>query len=177
MTTTITLKNEKRLEAFEPDYVFFEPKAVDYPLGRAIYDRFERLGIPISMTTSHNQVRGIPGETDIEKYKNAKRTLVVGVRKTLKFDPSFPSAEYALPLSTGCMGHCHYCYLQTTMGTKPYIRIYVNLEEILATTENYIKERVPEITRFEAACISDPVGIEHIHGALKESIEFMANQE
>lgn len=177
MATSLILNKEKSLEAFEPDFVFFEPKALEYPLGKKIYKRFEKLGVPISMTTSHNQVRGIPGVTDNEKYRNAKRTLVVGIRKTLKFDPSLPSAEYALPLSTGCMGHCHYCYLQTTMGTKPYIRIYVNLEEILAATEDYIKARAPQITRFEAACTSDPVGIEHIHGALKESIEFMAKQE
>lgn len=177
--TTVSLKEKETktsLKAFEPDYVFFEPKSLDYPLGKQLYKRFKDRNIPIQMTTSHNQVRGIAGSTELEKYRNAKRTLVVGVRKTLKFDPSLPSAEYALPLSTGCMGHCHYCYLQTTMGTKPYIRIYVNLEEILDTTQQYIKEREPQITRFEAACTSDPVGIEHIHGALRKSIEFMAKQ-
>jgi len=178
MDTTFILdkKEEVTLKAFEPDYVFFEPRALDYPLGQTLYNRFKQMDIPIQMTTSHNQVRGIPGNNDLEKYRHAKRTLVVGVRKTLKFDPSLPSAEYALPLSTGCMGHCHYCYLQTTMGSKPYIRIYVNVDEILAAAEKYIKEREPKITRFEAACTSDPVGIEHIHGALKKSIEFMAKQ-
>jgi len=164
------------MKPFEPDYVFFEPRALEYPLGQQLYDRFKQTDIPIEMTTSHNQVRGIPGDSDSEKYRNAKRTLVIGVRKTLKFDTSKPSAEYALPLSTGCMGHCHYCYLQTTMGKKPYIRIYVNLEDILMATDQYIQERIPEITKFEAACTSDPVGIEHIHGALKKSIEFMAEQ-
>lgn len=175
---TLILGNDKKsLAPYEPDFVFFEPMALDYPLGKKIYERFKKMGIPIQMTTSHNQVRGIPGDSNSEKYRNAKNTLVVGVRKTLKFDPSLPSAEYALPLSTGCMGHCHYCYLQTTMGAKPYVRIYVNLEKILEATENYIKERIPEVTRFEAACTSDPVGIEHIHGALGKAIEFMAKQE
>lgn len=129
------------------------------------------------MTTSHNQVRGIPGQTESEKYRYAKRTLVVGVRKTLKFDTSKPSAEYAIPLTTGCVGHCHYCYLQTTMSAKPYIRIYVNIDEILAKAGEYIKEREPEITRFEAACTGDPISIEHLTGALKHYIEFMAKQE
>ena len=180
MENTLVLDKKKQkkisIAPFEPDYVFFEPRALEYPLGKELYDRFTNLNIPIQMTTSHNQVRGIPGATDPEKYRNAKRTLVVGVRKTLKFDTSFPSAEYALPLSTGCMGHCHYCYLQTTMGSKPYIRIYVNLEDIFEATEKYIEERAPKITRFEAACTSDPVGIEHIHGALKKAVEFMAEQ-
>lgn len=168
---------QKRSQLFVPDYVFVEPNALQYPLGRELYERFEREGIPIQMTTSHNQVRGIPGETDAEKYRNAKRTLVIGIRKTLKFETSKPSAEYAIPLATGCAAHCHYCYLNTNVGTKPYIRVYVNTDEILQQAEKYILERPGEITRFEAACTSDPVSIEHITGNLKRAIEFMGTQE
>ena len=162
---------------FVPDYVFVEPAALDYPLGQELYRRYQKEGVPIQMTTSHNQVRGIPGETDVEKYRNAKRTLVIGVRKTLKFEPSKPSAEYALPLATGCVGHCHYCYLNTNVGTRPYIRVYVNTDEIFAQALKYMQERPEEITRFEAACTSDPVSIEHITGNLKRAIEFMGQQE
>lgn len=165
------------MKPFEPDLIFFEPAALNYPLGKELYQRYKGSGIPVRMTTSHNRVTGIPGRTKAEKYRQAKRTLVVGVRKTLKFDTSKPSAEYALPLATGCMGHCHYCYLQTTMGNRPYIRVYVNLEDIFAAARKYIQERAPEITRFEAACTSDPVGIEHITGSLKRAIEFMGRQE
>jgi len=165
------------LQRFDPDYVFFEPGALEYPLGKTLYEQFQKQGVPIQMTTSHNQVRGIPGETETEKYRNAKRTLVVGVRKTLKFDTSKPSAEYAIPLTTGCAGHCHYCYLQTTMSSKPYIRIYVNLDEILDQAGAYIMERAPEITRFEAACTGDPVSVEHLTGALRKYIEYMATKE
>jgi spore photoproduct lyase len=160
-----------------PDLVYFEPDSLKYPKGRKIYEWAERERLPIQMTTSHNRITNLPGRTELEKYKIAKKTLVVGIRKTLKFDTSKPSAEYAIPISTGCMGHCHYCYLQTTLGAKPYIRIYVNTEEILGAAQKYIDERIPEITRFEAACTSDPVGIEHISGSLKELIEFMGKQE
>ena len=75
------------------------------------------------------------------------------------------------------MAHCHYCYLQTTLGAKPYIRIYVNTDEIMDAAKGYIDERAPQITRFEAACTSDPVGLEPISGSLRELIEFMADQE
>ncbi|RKN84721.1 spore photoproduct lyase [Paenibacillus ginsengarvi] len=161
---------------FVPELVYFEPDALDYPKGRRIHEWAESLGLPIRITGSHNRITGLPGESELEKYKIAKRTLVVGIRKTLKFDTSKPSAEYAIPIATGCMGHCHYCYLQTTLGAKPYIRIYVNTEDILNAARGYIEERAPEITRFEAACTSDPVGIEHISGSLRELIEFMAEQ-
>jgi spore photoproduct lyase len=165
------------MEPFQPDLVYVEPGALEYPLGRELFERFRRSGVPVRMTTSHNRVTGLPGKTDLEKYRIAKRTLVIGVRKTLRFDDSKPSAEYAIPLATGCMGHCHYCYLQTTLGNRPYIRVYVNLDEIFAAAKRYMDERAPEITRFEAACTSDPVGLEHITGSLKKAIEFMGRQE
>ncbi|MMZ43136.1 Spore photoproduct lyase [compost metagenome] len=162
---------------FLPDLVFFEPDALNYPKGQRIMDWVKAKDIPYRMTTSHNRITNLPGETEVEKYRMAKKTLVVGIRKTLTFDQSKPSAEYAIPISTGCMGHCHYCYLQTTLGAKPYIRIYVNTDDIISAAKGYIEERVPEITRFEAACTSDPVGLEHITGSLGDLIRFMADEE
>ncbi|MGZ4164883.1 MAG: spore photoproduct lyase family protein, partial [Tumebacillaceae bacterium] len=87
---------------FDPDLVFFEPKALDYPVGDALYRRYKQLGVPIKVTPSHNRVTGIPGDTPAQAYRNAKNTLVVGVKKTMKLDTSKPSADFALPASTGC---------------------------------------------------------------------------
>jgi spore photoproduct lyase len=165
------------VKPFIPQLVYFEPQALEYPLGAKLKDKFENMGIEIRYTTSHNQVRNLPGKNDFQKYRIAKSTLVVGVRKTLKFDTSKPSAEYAIPLATGCMGHCHYCYLQTTMGSKPYIRTYVNVEEILEKVAMYMQDRAPEITRFEASCTSDVVGIDHLTHSLKRTIEFFGQSE
>lgn len=167
----------KSTRPFIPDLVYFEPGALEYPKGKQIMDFVTTRGIEYRMTTSHNRITNLPGETEQEKYRIAKRTLVVGVRKTLTFDQSKPSADYAIPISTGCMGHCHYCYLQTTLGAKPYIRVYVNTDQILSKAKEYIEERAPQITTFEAACTSDPVGLEHITGSLQELIQFMANEE
>ncbi len=163
-------------QLFIPELVYFEPDALEYPKGQKILEWAKKEGLPIHMTTSHNRITNLPGEGELEKYRIAKRTLVVGIRKTLTFDTSKPSAEYAIPIATGCMAHCHYCYLQTTLGAKPYIRVYVNMDDILNQAKRYIDERAPEITRFEAACTSDPVGLEHISGSLKEVIEFMAKE-
>ncbi|WP_407673168.1 spore photoproduct lyase [Paenibacillus alkalitolerans] len=166
-----------KLKVFIPELVYFEPDSLEYPMGARIYKWAQENDLPIRMTTSHNRITDLPGETDLEKYKIAKRTLVVGVRKTLEFDTSKPSAEYAIPVATGCMAHCHYCYLQTTLGAKPYVRVYVNIDDITNRALKYIEERKPEITRFEAACTSDPVGLEHITGSLSHLIEFMGKQE
>ncbi|WP_416149130.1 spore photoproduct lyase [Salipaludibacillus sp. HK11] len=165
------------IEPFVPQLVYIEPDALEYALGRQLKTKFEAMGIEIRETTSHNQVRNIPGKNDLQKYRNAKSTLVVGIRKTLKFDTSKPSAEYAIPLATGCMGHCQYCYLQTTMGSKPYIRTYVNVDEILDAADSYMAERAPKETRFEAACTSDIVGIDHLTHSLKQAIEHFGKSD
>ena len=83
------------MKPFMPKLVYFEPKALEYPLEKELYEKFTKMGLEIRETTSHNQIRNLPGENDLQKYRNAKATLVVGVRKTLKFDTSNPSAEYA----------------------------------------------------------------------------------
>lgn len=166
-----------RSKPFMPDFVFFEPKSLDYELGDKLYKKFKEMDIPIKITPSHNRVTGIPGDTPAQAYRNAKNTLVLGIKKSMDLEQSKPSADYSLPPSTGCMGHCHYCYLQTTMGKKPYVRVYVNIDEILHTASKYIERRAPEITTFEAACTSDPVGLEHLTGSLEKMVNFFGKQE
>lgn len=164
------------MTVFVPRRVFFEPDALEYPLGRELLSRFKAENIPVTMTASHNRVTGIPGRTPAEAYREAKRTLVVGVRRTLKFSPCKPSAHYQLPLGTSCSGHCQYCYLQTTLGKKPYVRVYVNLDEILKKAEKYMAERAPDITVFEGAATSDPVPVEPYTGSLARTIQFFSKQ-
>lgn len=162
---------------FRPRRVIFEPKSLDYPLGRKLYDYFKSQdGVEIGFTTSHNQVRNLPGDTRRQAYAEAKRTMVIGVRRTLEFQTSKPSAEYALPLFTGCPGHCHYCYLQTSLGNKPYVRVYVNIEDIFQRAEYYIQKRAPELTRFEGSCVSDPIAVEPYTGSIAAAIQFFAGQ-
>ncbi|MFZ5646102.1 MAG: spore photoproduct lyase [Bacillota bacterium] len=163
--------------SFIPGRVFFEKDALNYPLGQKLYNRFKSEGIPVIFTASHNRITGIPGKTAQEAYFEAKRTMVVGVRRTLKFETCKPSAHYQLPLNTSCSGKCEYCYLNTTLGNRPYLRIYVNVDEILEAARQYIKERAPEATLFEGAATSDPIPVERYTGSLKKAIEFFGRQD
>lgn len=162
---------------FVPKRVYFEQNARDYPLGENLYNYFREQGVEIKFIGNHNRVTGIPGKTPQEAYMEAKRTLVVGVRRTLKFASCKPSAHYQLPLCTSCTGKCEYCYLNTTLGNKPYIRVYVNVDQILAKTREYIREREPEITLFEGAATSDPVPVEKYTGSLKKTINFFGREQ
>jgi len=165
------------MNQFIPKRALFEREALDYPIGQQVYQKMRDLGVDISFIGSHNRVTGIPGKTAQEAYVEGKKTLVVGIRRGLEFQTCKPSAHYQLPLVTSCIGKCEYCYLQTSLGKKPYIRIYVNIDEILERARQYIIERKPEITIFEGAATSDPLPVEPYTGALKEAIEFFGNQE
>lgn len=157
---------------FIPKRVYFEPEALEYPLGQKLKQRFKNMGIEIKNTTSHNRVTGIPGRTPQKAYMEGKRTLVVGVRRSKDFQTCKPSAHYQLPLVTSCPGKCEYCYLATNLGRKPYVRIYVNIEKILERALKYMEERYPKITIFEGAATSDPVLLEPYTGALEKAITF-----
>jgi len=40
---------------FIPKLVYFEPKALDYPLGRELQEKFANMDVEIRYTTSHNK--------------------------------------------------------------------------------------------------------------------------
>lgn len=162
---------------FKPVRVYFEQAALDFPLGKNIYHKVREQGAEIKMIGSHNRVTGIPGDTPQIGYREAKKTLVVGVRKSKNFETCKPSAHFQLPLVTSCPGMCEYCYLNTTLGKKPYIRVYVNIEDILNRAKEYIDERAPEVTVFEGAATSDPVPVEYFTGALAQTIEFFGREK
>lgn len=163
--------------AFEPKRVLFEKDALEYEIGKKLYKFFRDKDVEVSQLKSHNRVTEIPGNTPQQAYFEGKNTLVVGVRRTLKFETCKPSAHYQLPLVTSCMGMCTYCYLNTQLGKKPYIRVYVNIDEVLKQAEDYINQRKPEITLFEGAATSDPIPTEPYTGALRQTIEFFGKQE
>lgn len=162
---------------FRPDRVFVEPAALDYPLGRELLDRFAEQGVPVRFTGSHNRVTGLPGGTPQEAYRAAKRTLVVGVKRDLDFETCRPSADFSLVLATGCPATCEYCYLQTTLGRKPYVRVYVNVDEILEAAGRVIAARRPAVTVFEAASTADPLALEHLTGSLRRAVEWFGREE
>lgn len=163
---------------FVPNTVIFEKNALNYTLGKQIYKQFEKDTNVKLIEISSNKVGAlIPGENMHEKYRAGKKILVVGVKKSLKFQSCKPSAHYQLPLVSGCMGQCEYCYLNTQLGDKPFVRIHVNSDEILGQVQKYIEERSPEVTLFEGAATSDPIPVEPYTHMLSQAIDFFGKSE
>jgi spore photoproduct lyase len=162
---------------FVPGLVVFEQQALSYPLGEKMRETFSAMGIPQTVLAPRERLPAGRDMTEPQKYLGAKRTLVVGVRRTLDFQSCKPSAHYQLPLATSCPGACSYCYLLTTLGKRPYVRVYVNVEEILQKAADYVQKRLPEETVFEGAATSDPVPVERYTGTLLKAIEFFSGMD
>ncbi|WP_027398765.1 spore photoproduct lyase [Anaerovorax odorimutans] len=163
---------------FIPKRILFQKNTLDYKIGRNIYDFFKTNNNIEMIQLSNNRIKdNIPGEYLYDFYREGKKTLVVGIKKGIKFQTCKPSAHYQLPLISGCTGQCEYCYLNTNLGDKPYIKINVNIEDILSQAQNYIDSRFPEKTIFEGSATSDPIPIEPYTNSLKQTIEFFSNSE
>jgi spore photoproduct lyase len=163
---------------FIPKQILLEKDILDYPLAADIVNYFKSTPhVEIIQLTNNRLKEHIGGEDLYTQYRQGKKTLVVGTKKGLTFQSCKPSAHYQLPLVSGCMGQCEYCYLNTQLGDKPFIRVHVNIDEVLKKASHYIQERAPEITIFEGAATSDPVPVEPYTHLLKKTILFFAREE
>lgn len=163
---------------FIPKRVIFEKDSLETEVGKNIYNKIKNNPNMEIINASSNKIKShIPGDNLFEQYKSGKQTLVVGKRKSLKFQTCKPSANYQLPLVSGCMGRCEYCYLNTQLGDKPFVRVFTNIDDVLNRAKEYIEERLPQVTIFEGAATSDPIPLEPYTNALKKTIEFIGKEE
>ena len=123
-------------------------------MGKNIYEKFKDKAEIITLT--NNKIKGnIPGDNIMEYYKEGKNTLVVGVKKGYKFQSCKPSAHWQLPLLSGCVGNCQYCYLNTNLEDKPFIKINVNIDDYEKRTANREKRIEASVKMMKAGY---PVG-------------------
>ena len=163
---------------FIPKRIIFEKESLEYDMAKAILNKFkDNTDIEIINLTSNRIKQHIPGEDLFSQYREGKKTLALGTKKSLKFQSCKPSAHYQLPLVSGCMGECEYCYLNTQLGDKPFVKVYVNIDDILRQTQKYIDERLPDITVFEGAATSDPIAVEPYTHSLEKVIKFFGSSE
>lgn len=163
---------------FIPKRILFMKGSLDYQVGRQIHAYFkDNSKVEIIELGNHGIKKNIPGDDISEFYRHGKRTLVVGIRRGMKFQSCKPSAHYQLPLLSGCIGQCEYCYLNTNLGDRPYMRVNVNVDEILEQAGKNIEERLPEVTIFEGSATSDPIPVEPYTHSLKQAIQYFSKTE
>jgi spore photoproduct lyase len=160
-----------------PKQVLATPAALSWPQGAAMAERAATLGAEVVRLKS-DRLSNLP-----DTYRDAKSTLALVVASPSKRRPQPipPSADWRFDLAAGCPAHCQYCYLAGSLAGPPIVRAYANLPEILAELPPLLGQgqitsrnaaRAAEGTTFEGSCYTDPLGIEHITGALAETIRW-----
>lgn len=156
------------MKLFIPDIAYIDPKILKYDSGKKVIEYLEGLKVPIVNSKKVVIDCGSPEKN----YAMAKKIILFTTNSQKKLVSCRPSADYQFSLSSSCPANCEYCYLQTTQGEKPFMKIFINIEEILEVIQNYIENNMPNITTFECASITDPIALEHLSGNLKRCIEF-----
>lgn len=167
---------------WRPRQVMITPDAYAMPYGRAMLERAEALGAAVTKLKA-NRLDPIRADTAGKAYALAKSTLAIVVSPpgARKLQPIPPSADWQFHVAQGCPAHCQYCYLAGSLSGPPVTRAYANVPEILENLRSYEGSgkvtsrsvaRAHEGTTFESSCYTDPLGIEHITGALSEAIRF-----
>ncbi len=170
---------------WRPRRVLITPDAYRLPFGRAMLERASSYGAEVTRLTA-NRLPSVSGESEQKRYAQAKTTfaIVVSPPGQRKLQPIPPSADWQFHLAQGCPAHCQYCYLAGSLSGPPVTRAYANVPEILEGLRGYAgtgqvtsksRARAAEGTTFEASCYTDPLGIEHLTGALEEAIRFFGD--
>ncbi|MBU3154746.1 spore photoproduct lyase [Clostridium estertheticum] len=161
------------MKLFIPDIAYIDPKLLKYEESKGTIKYLEELKVPIVNSKKVVIDAGSPEKN----YVTAKKTVLFTTNGQKKLVSCKPSADYQFSLSSSCPANCEYCYLQTTQGEKPFMKIFLNIEEILENIQTYIDSNLPSITSFECASITDPIALEHLSGNLKKCIEFFGRSE
>ena len=156
---------------FSFDAVYYEPQALEYPLGKALSDKFKRL--PWIEIASHNRIPELSAAENRD-FPKLKHHLVLGVRKTHKYTENHKVSDWLVPYtSSGCRAMCLYCYLMCNYNKCSYLRLFVNREQML---ERLLKAdaAAPSPQTYEIGSNSDLVLENTVTGNLPWTIERFA---
>jgi len=124
--------------------IYLEPAVERYARGQEILRRFsdaERVSVG-----SHWNIPDLHGNPElVEDWNRVKRrTLVLGVKKSMACRPNGRSADFVGPnAANGCAMACSYCYVARRKGFANPITVFVNIEAMLAFLERHAARQGP----------------------------------
>ena len=139
---------------FKPQAIFYERNIGDYELGKELIEKYKKMDVPFFEIDSHNNIEELRKKENTE-FKNLKRNLIIGVRKTHKYVENHKVSDYLVPYtSSGCTAMCLYCYLVCNFNKCSYLRLFVNREQMLDKIIKKSEESTKDLT-FEIGSNSD----------------------
>jgi spore photoproduct lyase len=128
--------------------------------------------------TPHNRV-DLGTADPLQSHKHGKQTLVLGEhRSAVRFSEeggnACPNYWHFSPYGF-CPYGCHYCYLAGTPGVwfSPSVKIFLNLEEILAEVDRTANQ-IGRPTAFYLGKLQDGLALEPLTGYARTMVPFFA---
>lgn len=155
------------------DAVYYEPQAMDYPLGQQLHETYKAL--PWIEIESHNRIPELSSAKN-EEFSALKQHLILGIRKTHKYVENHKVSDWLVPYtSSGCRAMCLYCYLVCNYNKCSYLRLFVNREQMM---QRLLKAdaAAPMPQTFEIGSNSDLILENTVTGNLVWTIEQFGKQ-
>ncbi len=156
-----------------PTKIYYEPTIENYPLGRYLKSKFP--DIPWIEIESHNNIEELRTRSNAD-FVEMKKYLIIGTRKTHKYVENKKISDYLVPFtSSGCSAMCLYCYLVCNYNKCSYLRVYVNVEELVGKLiKTSLKKENP--CTFEIGSNSDLILENQVTKTLPATIEEFARK-
>lgn len=156
------------MRKIKPTKIYYEPDIENYFLGKMLREKFsDTEWIPIE---SHNNIQELQNRSNAD-FVEMKKYLIIGTRKTHKYVDNQKISDFLVPYSSsGCSAMCLYCYLVCNYNKCSYLRLFVNVEQML----NKLVERSQRTEKpctFEIGSNSDLILETQITGNLENTIE------
>ena len=87
---------------FLPQYIYYEKDIANYDLGKKLIDKYKEKNIPFIEIEKHNNIEELRAK-DNSEFKNLKRNLIIGVRKTHKFVENHKVSDFLVPYTSSRM--------------------------------------------------------------------------
>ena len=154
-----------------PKKIYYEPKALEYELGQRLKEKYS--DIEWIHIESHNNIEELRNKSNAD-FVEMKKYLIIGIRKTHKYVENQKVSDYLVPFSSsGCSAMCLYCYLVCNYNKCSYLRVYVNVDQMI---EKLIEKshKTDKVCTFEIGSNSDLILENQITGSLVKTIERFA---
>ena len=153
---------------FKPKAIYYEEGIENYKLGRELMEKYK--DVPKVLIENHNNIEEMRKKENKE-FLNMKQNLIIGTRKTHKYQPNHKVSDYLVPYtSSGCIAACMYCYLVCNYNKCAYLRLFVNREQMLDKIIKTAEKSENDLT-FEIGSNSDLILENTITGNLPWTIE------
>ena len=152
---------------FEPEVIFLEEDAADYPLARQTLRRFP-----------HTPVRAISElASGIDEIKRTAADVFGAGKRQLalsRFKGSFlkkcPGASkgmvccnyYVVNLIKNCIYDCSYCFLQDFLENNPVMSAYVNVEDLLHELDEILTGHPDQLFRVGTGELTDSLALDDV---------------